>query len=75
MDKNAEAEALEKLADTFGFAQFIVVGLIPGTQEEDGDEMHVLTSPMVSSYNALWLCIEAMQNLMFDLQDDGPSFH
>ena len=74
MEKTKEVELLEKLADTFGFAQFVIVGLIPG-QDEDTDEMHVVTSPTVSSFNAMWLCIEAMQNLMYTLNDDGPSFH
>jgi hypothetical protein len=68
-----EAELLEKLAEHYQFAQFVVLGLIPGTADEDS--LMVITSPHVSPFNALWLMIEGMQYMLPVLSDQEPSLH
>jgi len=72
-DRVDDTELLEKLAEHYQFAGFVVLGLIPGPDDEDS--LMVITSPHVSPFNAMYLLLEGMQYMLLILSDDEPSLH
>jgi hypothetical protein len=68
-----EAELLEKLAEHYQFAQFVVLGLVPGPADEDS--LMVISSPQLSPFNAMWLLLEGMNYMFPILADDEPLLH